>query len=406
MEEILNVKIEKLDHFGRGIVRDRGIIFVENTLPGDVVDIKITKDKKGIKEADVLRYQERSKFYRESICPYSLECGGCNIINLTYPEQLQYKRKKVEELIERMLKENIKVKDVITSDEEFNYRNKITLHLDNKHMGLYQKKSNDLVEIDRCALVPERINKIILRIKEYIKNNDVIIYDVTIKTTTLEEDMIIVHGRLDYEKFRKEFTDVKVIIINDQVVTKDQYIKERILDEEFYISNHSFFQVNRYTTKLLYQKVIDLIKDEKYEKCLDLYCGTGTISLLVSNYVQKVYGIEEEKDAITDAKRNKELNGRYNVEFIWGKTEDYIDKFSDIDIIIVDPPRAGLDKKTKDNLLRIGSSRIVYVSCDPATLMRDLNDLKRDYKICEISICDMFPNTYHIESIALLEKKR
>lgn len=406
MDKILNQKIEKLDHFGRGIIKkDKDIIFVEDALPGDIVDIEIKKKKKNIIEATVDKYIERSKFYQNAPCLYSNTCGGCNIINLIYQKQLEYKKQKVQELIDKMLKEDIKVKEMINSNEFFNYRNKITLHGKDNKLGLYKKKTNDIIEINECQLVHENINKILKRIKEYQKNNKCQINDLVIKTTSLNESMISIYGSLDYEHFKKEFSDIKVIIINNQVITKDKYIKERLLNKEFYISNHSFFQVNMFNTSLLYQKVIDLVKEKEYKTALDLYCGTGTITILVSDYVEKVYGIEVVEDAIKDANKNKELNKKDNIEFILGKTEDHIDKFNHIDLIIVDPPREGLDKKTKENIKRINPKTIIYVSCEPSTLMRDLNDLKDKYDIKEINTCDMFPNTYHVESIVLLEKR-
>ncbi|MBE6151321.1 MAG: class I SAM-dependent RNA methyltransferase [Firmicutes bacterium] len=406
MDKILNQKIEKLDHFGRGIIKkDNDIIFVENALPNDIVDISITKQKKNIKEAEVTKYIERSNYYKDSICPYSNVCGGCNIINLIYNEQLPYKKTKVQELIDKMLRMDIKINEVISSNQEYNYRNKITIHSKDNQLGLYKKKSNDLVEINECKLVNEKINEILKRIKSYQENNKCQIADLIIKTTTLNESMISIYGSMDYEHFKKEFSDIKVIIINNQIITKDKYIKEKLLNKEFYISNHSFFQVNMYTTNLLYEKVIDLIKNKNYKTCLDLYCGTGTITILVSDYIDKVYGIEVVEDAVNDANKNKELNNKNNIEFILGKTEEHIHKFKDIDLIIVDPPREGLDKITKENLKRINPKTIIYVSCEPSTLMRDLNDLKDKYNIKEISICDMFPNTYHVESIALLTRK-
>ena len=375
MDKILNQKIEKLDHFGRGIIKkDQDIIFVEDTLPGDIVDISIKKQKKNIKEAEVDQYIERSNYYQKSICPYSKECGGCNIIHLIYGEQLNYKKQKVQELISKMLKEDIQVNEILSSKEEHNYRNKITIHGINNKLGLYKKKTNDLIEIDECKLVHENINKIIKRIIKYQENNKCQINDLVIKTTTLNESMISIYGSMNYEHFKKEFEDIKVIIINNQVITKDKYIKEKLLGKEFYISNHSFFQVNIFNTTLLYQKVIDLVKKGDYETCLDLYCGTGTITILISDYINKVYGIEVVEDAIKDANKNKELNQKDNIEFILGKTEDHLNKFKDIDLIIVDPPREGLDKITKENLKRINPKTIIYVSCEPSTLMRDLND--------------------------------
>jgi len=304
-----------------------------------------------------------------------------------------------------MLKEDIKIKEIISSNKEYNYRNKITIHAKNNKLGLYKKKSNEIVEINECKLVHKNINNVIERIKKYQSKNKCIINDLIIKTTTLNETMISIYGSLDYDNFKKEFSDVKVIIINNQIITKDSFIKEKILNKEFYISNHSFFQVNMFTTEKLYQKVLDYIKGEKYKNCLDLYCGTGTISILVSDYIDKVYGIEIVEDAVKDANKNKELNKKTNVEFLLGKTEEHINKFNDIDLIIVDPPREGLDKKTKENICRINPKTIIYVSCEPSTLMRDLNDLKEKYDIKEIVTCDMFPNTYHVECVSVLHRK-
>jgi len=406
MDKISNIKIEKLDHFGRGIIRqEKDIIFVENALPNDIVDINITKSKKNIKEAEVECYIKRTDKYKSSPCNYSKNCGGCNIINLIYEEQLIYKKQKVQELINKMLKEDIKIKEIISSNKEYNYRNKITIHAKNNKLGLYKKKSNEIVEINECKLVHKNINNVIERIKKYQSKNKCIINDLIIKTTTLNETMISIYGSLDYDNFKKEFSDVKVIIINNQIITKDSFIKEKILNKEFYISNHSFFQVNMFTTEKLYQKVLDYIKGEKYKNCLDLYCGTGTISILVSDYIDKVYGIEIVEDAVKDANKNKELNKKTNVEFLLGKTEEHINKFNDIDLIIVDPPREGLDKKTKENICRINPKTIIYVSCEPSTLMRDLNDLKEKYDIKEIVTCDMFPNTYHVECVSVLHRK-
>ena len=217
--------------------------------------------------------------------------------------------------------------------------------------------------------------------------------------------MISLYGSFDYDHFLNEFNDIDVIYINNQLVSKKEYIKEKLFDKYFYVSNHSFFQVNTYMTEKLYELVINKIKNEHYKNALDLYCGTGTIGILISDYVDKVTGIEEVKDAVEDANRNKELNNVDNINFICGKVEDNIDSFKDIDLVIVDPPRSGLDNKTREQLLKINPIRIIYVSCDPATLMRDLNDLSKNYNIKEITPVDMFPRTYHCESITVLERR-
>ena len=402
-----NIVIEKLDHFGRGIYKeDYNIYFIDNTIPGDIVDVEIYKEKKNIKECRVINYRKRSNNYIDSKCKYSNLCGGCNLINLSYEEQLKYKEEKIKELINKMLKEDIKVNSIIPSKNIYNYRNKIILHGLNNTIGLYKNNTHELIEVNECLLVPPEINKVINDIREYIKEKDVVISDITIKRTTTGEILLSIYGEnIDYDDFYKEFRNIKVILINNQLITKDKYIEEELLGKRFNISNHSFFQVNSETVKDLYGQVINYIKNNNYKKALDLYCGTGTIGILISDYVDHVLGIEEVEDAVNDAEKNKLLNNINNIEFIKGKVEDNLDKISNYDLIIVDPPRAGLDINARKNILRINAKSIIYVSCDPATLMRDLNDLKVNYEIKEITPVDMFPNTYHCESITVLERR-
>ena len=399
-----SLKIEKLDHFGRGITRiNHDIYFIEGALPNDIVDIEVIKHKKNIYEAKVSKYIEKSNYHIDSICPYFLECGGCTFLNMDYKNELEFKEQKIHELVNKMLKKDVQINKIIYSDNIYNYRRKITIH--GNQLGLYKNKSNDIVNIDKCYLVNEKINEILPRLKKYQEKTKCNIEEVTIKVSVLNEVMISLYGSFDYDHFLNEFKDIDVIYINNQLVSKKEYIKEKLFDKYFYVSNHSFFQVNTNMTENLYELVINKIKNEHYKNALDLYCGTGTIGILISDYVDKVTGIEEVKDAVEDANRNKELNNVDNINFICGKVENNIDSFKDIDLVIVDPPRSGLDNKTREQLLKINPIKIIYVSCDPATLMRDLNDLSKNYNIKEITPVDMFPRTYHCESITVLEKR-
>ena len=208
---------------------------------------------------------------------------------------------------------------------------------------------------------------------------------------------------MDESVVLKYFDFIDSIVINGKVL-KQEYIKERIGNYYYFIYPNAFFQVNRFNTEKLYNEVIKQI-NKKYNKILDLYCGTGTIGISLSKYAEKVIGIEENKDAVYSANENKKLNAIDNIEFICGKVEDNIDKHSDINLIVVDPPRSGLDKKTISNILRIKPEKIIYVSCDPMTLVRDLNNLITTYSIDSITPVDMFPNTYHVESVCVLERK-
>jgi len=400
MTEVKDVKIIGQDHKGRGIAKiDEKIVFVDNSLPGEVCDIEIVRDTKKFKEAKALSFKNNLK--QEVNCVYYDKCGGCNILHQKYSEQLKFKENKVKEILKKFAGIDIKLNDIIY-DEEYFYRNKITLH----NLGLYHKKSKLPVKIDSCMLVSPKINEIIKRLQDYSFQTNNIMDEVVIKVSNLDEVLISVKGKITKKRFINAFCDVKVIVINNQVFTDTDYITDKINDKLFKISSNSFYQVNRFTTVKLYNEVINFYKHNKCSNVLDLYCGTGTISILISDYVDCVTGIEVISEAVVNANDNKVLNKVSNVEFISGKVEDYIDRFTGIDSIIVDPPRSGLDNVTIGNILRISPKSIVYVSCDPVTLARDLNILKDMYDVVSVTPVDMFPNTYHVESVCVLKYKQ
>ena len=391
-------KIEKLDHFGRGIVNIDGKIgFVTNATIGDEVVISKLQEKKKFFLCDVKEYAKKSDLRKKSFCKYSSICGGCDIGDLIYEEQLKFKKEKVENIVKKYFKQYININDVLY-DKDTNYRNKITLHVKNGKIGLYKRNSNDLVEIDSCLLVNDKINEIITKLKDFIKDKDV--NKIIIKCTNLDEIMLIFYGNVSENDVLKSF-DCNSIFINDKCIS-NKYIYETIGDFKFALSKDSFFQVNRYNTINLYNEIVRKIKKENYKSVLDLYCGTGTIGIFASKYVSNVIGIEEVEDAIESANINKKINNICNIEFICGKVEDNICKFKDIDLIVTDPPRSGMDKKTVENILEINPRTIIYVSCDIMTLVRDLNYLKEKYNILEITPVDMFPNTAHCESVTVL----
>ena len=238
-----NLIIEKLDHFGRGIVKiGYDIYFIEDTLPGDIVDIEIVKSKKNIHEAKVTNYIKRSDYYIDSVCPYNKECGGCTFLNMDYIKELEFKEQKIHELVDKMLKKNVKVNRIVYSNNIYNYRRKIVLH--SNKIGLYKNKSNDIVKIDNCFLVNKTINNIIKRLNSYKDNYKCNIEEVTIKVSVLNESLISLYGSFDYESFLNQFNDIDVIFINNQLISKKKYIKEKLFDKYFYVSNHSFFQIS------------------------------------------------------------------------------------------------------------------------------------------------------------------
>ena len=387
------VKIEKLDHFGRGIAKVNNMpIFVENSLINEEVEILITKEKKNYMEGVVIDYIKKSPLRVESNCPYYAKCGGCDLLHLSYDEQLKYKENKVKEIIKKF--SGLECVNNIVSSKQFNYRNKITLQVKNS-IGYFQKKSNDIINIDNCLLVDNKINEIINKLKK-IDVSDV--KKIVVRVTNLES-MVVFYGKINL----KIDLDVDTIIINDKVFKGNGYIREEINDFKFIISPTSFFQVNNIGMINIYNKVLEYVDGGNV---LDLYCGTGTIGIYVSKKANKVLGIELNKEAIKDALINKKLNNINNIDFISGDVGTILSENNfKADIVIVDPPRAGLDNKSIDNIIKIKPKKIVYVSCDPVTLARDLDILKEKYDVIEITPFDMFGNTYHVECVCLLTIK-
>jgi len=367
----MQVKIEKLDNFGRGITHiNNKICFVEKALPDEVVDIEITKDKSKYQEAKIINIIKSSKDRIKVDCPYYDLCGGCNLRHLSYEKENEFKENKVKEIINHIGKLNIKVNNIIY-DNEYNYRNKVTFHKSNNKIGYYEKNTRNVINIDKCLLLDDLINNNIKNI--HTKDNEIII---------------------------RSSNNSKELLINDnnQIITT-------IKDKKYYLSKDSFFQINKYLTKTLYDLVRKNI-DKKYNKCLDLYCGIGSIGIYINDLVNEVIGIDYNQSNINDANNNKVLNNIENISFICDKVENRIDSFNDIDLIIVDPPRAGLDNKTKEYIKRINPEKLIYVSCDPVTLARDLSDLNDKYNIKEITPVNMFPRTYHCESLTILENNK
>lgn len=369
MEVIVN--IIDLDHFGRGIGKiNNKIIFIPYSLLGETVKAKIITDKKKYSEGILIEIIKASAKRVNSLCNYYPFCGGCQLLHLDYTEQLLFKENKIRNIFNRYGLNDVSINKIIFNDKQFNYRNKVTLHEKNDKYGYYQEKTNDLIEIDKCLLLDDKINNIIKTING--KNN------------------IIIRS-------------------NGNEVTTDsnQKVMHTIVNKDFLVSNNSFFQVNDGVTELLYNKIVEYSNPNKNDIVLDLYCGTGTIGIFMSDYVKKVIGIEISNDAVINANENMKLNNISNIDFIRGDAGIEAKKLSiNPNIIIIDPPRCGLTIETINTILDLNPQKIIYVSCDPMTLVRDLNILKEKYNILEVTPFDMFPNTYHVECITLLNRKK
>ncbi len=404
------LKIEGMDHQGRGIAHSNDkIIFVNNALIGEEVEIKILKEKKNIIEAESANIIKASNDRVISSCPYFKECGGCDLLHISYKKQLEYKENKVKEIIKKFAGiENI-VSPIIENDEPFEYRNKVIFQVDKK-IGFYQKKSNKIVEIGKCLLLDVTMNQILSIIRNNMDLNG--IKQVMIRNSKRNKNTMIVfvvEQGFQNSKISSMLKEYSVLVKRNgkyEQIYGNNCIIEKVGKYEFKISPESFFQVNTKQMEKLYQTVLEHSDLTGNENVLDLYCGTGTIGIFLSSKANKVLGIEISIDAIKDANINKEKNQINNIEFLCGDTGTVLKKTNfKADLVIVDPPRAGLDENAIVELRKISAPKIIYVSCDPVTLARDIKRLENEYEVNTIIPVDMFSNTYHVECVCVLNRR-
>lgn len=402
------VEVTKLDHQGRGIAKiNDKIIFIPNALPEETVDVDIILEKKKYYEGIIKETINASDKRIKSICPYFEECGGCQFLNMNYPDSLDYKQNKVEEIMNKYLGIKIKINNIVACDNNLYYRNKTTFQVEND-IGFFKEKTNTLIPVDKCYISDIKINDIYKAIKDNINLTNV--KQVIIRATKNTLESMVIFKTSNYIDNKKIIDILKKkvdsIYINDELIYGKGKIIENLCNKNFYISPSSFFQVNTLQAEKLYNKAIAYADIKKEDTVLDLYCGTGTIGIVASDKAKKVIGIELNKEAIKDANENKKLNNINNIEFYAGDVGKILNKNNyKPDIIIVDPPRAGLDSLALAQILNIRPKKLVYVSCDLMTLARDLKLLSNDYDILELTPVDMFPYTAHVESVCALKYK-
>ena len=392
------MEIYKYDHNGRGITYlDNKIVFVPNTIIGEDVEVRVIENKKNYIIGKVKTYNKESEYRVKDLCPYYNICGGCDIMHLPYLKQLEFKQNKVKEIMDKFYGNNIKIKDIIYTDQ-YNYRNKVTLKVDKK-IGYYKKNTHEIINIENCRLLDNNINDLITKLNKIdLKQNKNIV--IRKNTSGL---MIVFDSEINYNLIKN---DVDYIYLNDKKIYGDD-LYEEMNGLKFIISPLSFFQVNKYNTINLYNKILDYCDLKGNEVVLDLYCGTGTIGSFISRNCKEVIGIDIDSSSINDANKNKKINNLNNINFICGDSGKILknNKYKNIDIVIVDPPRSGLSELSIKEIININPKKIVYTSCDLVTLARDLKILSEKYNILELTPVDMFPNTYHCESVTVLERK-
>lgn len=398
----MQVKIERFDDLGRGISYiNNKVTFIDKVVPEDIVEVELTKEKKKYNEAKLIKIIKPSPLRIDAKCPYFSKCGGCQFQNITYENTIKYKKEKIVNIFS---KHKISIfPEVITNISSYNYRNKITLKVNNYKIGFYINKTHNLVEINKCLLANPAINKTIPLIKRFNICNG----EVTIRCNQNAEVLIIINSNdnlnIDITYLKSQIKLVG-IIINAKTYYGNNFLFERMNNLLFKISYDSFFQINPYIASKLFQIISDNI--DSSDKVLDLYCGVGTLSLMAAKKAQKALGIEVVPNAIINALFNARVNDLNNTQFVINDASTAISKIKpDFNKIIVDPPRSGLTKNIIDVLLKIKPDAIIYVSCDPQTLVRDFTLLSSIYEIKKSYILDMFSYTYHIETILILTKK-
>ena len=444
--------IEDMGTEGEGVGRIDGYtVFVKDAIPGDVAKIGITKPNKNFGFARLIEVVTPSKDRVKPVCPVARKCGGCQIQEMSYEAQLAFKEKKVRNNLSRIGKiapESYEMCKIIGMDNPFHYRNKSQFPVGkdkegNIITGFFAGRTHSIIECDNCA-IGDAINKDILDIvKKHMRKYNIPAYDekshsglvrhVLIRkgfttgecmvcivingerinaSDELVEELVKIHGMTSISlSVNRDKTNV---IMGNQIIDLygEGFITDYIGDVKFIISPLSFFQVNPVQTRELYGKALEFAGLTGNETVWDLYCGVGTISLFLAKSAKKVYGVEIVPEAIEDARKNAKINEIDNVEFFVGKAEEVVPKmFKEqgicADVVVVDPPRKGCDQKLLETMVAMSPERIVYVSCDSATLARDLAFLESEgYKVNAVQPVDMFPNSVHVETVVLLSQQK
>ena len=457
------VLIEDYAAEGRSLARvDGKVIFVEDAVPGDIVDIRLRKSKKDWAEGSPLFFHEYSPDRVVPFCEHFGVCGGCQWQMLPYEKQLQYKQKQVEDNLKRIGKIPMPaMRTILGADITRYYRNKIEYTFGNKRF-LLQRELNDplisaqqdvagfhaqgifdkVVDIRKCHLQPEPTNLIRLSVKQFALDHGLSFYDIRnhqgflrtmqVRICRTGEIMVnIVFGHEDInnrtsllDHLLLSFPSITTLLytintkMNDslydllpQVYRGNGYVTEKLEDFSFKIGPKSFFQTNTGQAEKLYQVAREFAELTGNENVYDLYCGTGSIGIFVSKRAQKIVGIETVKEAIADAKENAGLNSIRHAHFFQGDVvdvcnESFVAEQGSPDVVITDPPRAGMHEKLVQKIAEMRAPVVVYVSCNPATQARDLNLLSGVYELTAIQPVDMFPHTHHIENVAQLKLKK
>lgn len=434
---------------GEGIAKiNEFTIFIPEAIKGEKCKIKILKVQTSYGFGKILEILEPSQYRVETDCGTYKRCGGCNLRHMEYEKTLEIKKANVQNLVNKTLENKIKVQSVLGMGNPYNYRNKaqfpIGLEKDGitPVMGVFAERSHEIIAMRNCMIHHPISEQIANFIFGYIKQNNIPVYNekngkgifrhILIKIGMRSHEIMCVFI-INEKSFKqekeltkllvKEFPEIKTVVKNinmkntnvilgnkNDVLYGDGYIYDQLGEYTFKISPMSFYQINPIQTEALYNIAIEMAEITNKDVVYDLYCGIGTIGIFASKHAKKVYGIEIVEQAIQDAKQNANINDIRNIEFFAGDVGEIFGKIMNEkndfpDVVIVDPPRKGLDSNTIRDLLNVLPKKLVYISCNPATMVRDLKLLEEKYCVKEIQPVDMFPFTSHVECCALLTLK-
>ena len=449
LKQTFPLTIKRLGINGEGVgYFKRQVVFVPGALPGEEVVVEATKVHPKFVEAKIKNIRKESEFRVQPLCPVYEECGGCQLQHLDYSQQLKEKRDIVIQSFERHTKlpiNELDIRETMGMENPWNYRNKSQFQVGQKDgkvlAGLYGINSHHLVHIDQCAVQHSKTNKAIGTVRKILQKLQIPIYSekskkgivrtvvarVGIQTGELQIVLITAKKELPkkeqiIEEIKKRLPEVKSIMQNingektslifgDETVNLggEDFIQETLGDLSFELSARTFFQLNPEQTVKLYNEVKEAAQLTGMEKVVDAYCGVGTIGLWVADQAGEIRGMDVIPESIEDAKKNAARHGIKHAQYVTGKAEVVLPKWAKEgwtpDVVIVDPPRPGLDQQLLETLLKVKPKRIVYVSCNPSTLAKDINVLSPQYNVEYIQPVDMFPQTSHCEAVALLERK-
>lgn len=427
--EIIELKCIDMSVDGQGICKDNGLVyFVKGMILDEVAKVKVIAHKKNMSFGIIDELIKPSPYRIKSICPISYKCGGCDYRYIDYDYQLVLKKRQLSQTFVNFHLD-VRLNDVVKCDDPMYYRNKTQVPIAEHQFGFYRKFSNDIVEFNECYIETRLANDILRDLKALLLEAklDVYLRHILIKHALGTGEVMIGFISKDFDidlsnivlKITSKYKNIKSIILNlndrdtnvilgdkERVLFGNPYIIDSFEGLRFKISLKSFYQVNYHQMIKLYNLIKDKANISKDMSVLDLYSGIGTISLFLSKYAKDVTGVEIVKDAVNNALDNAKLNDITNAKFILDDAKNPLDKYLvNKDVVIVDPPRKGLNEKLINSLINSNVNRIVYVSCNPATLARDLSMFKDYFEIGDISPVDMFPYTTHVECVVGMQRK-